>query len=147
MRFKSRIEHGQPFCAGIGSRLLIGVDDNRLTVLALGAHRDNFIAKTPGINRGTRFLLRAQRVSILQLTAYTVLTRQVFRRHAHMIIIKRVPQPVMHQAVEQLAVTQLRAGAAVGEDMRSAAHVLLPTGNDHIRFTTLDGLRGKMQRL
>ncbi len=50
----------------------------------------------------------------------------VFRRDAHMIIVESIPQPIMHQTVNQLAVAQLGAGAAVGKHMRSAAHILRP---------------------
>ena len=63
-----------------------------------------------------------------------------------MIIVEGIPQPVMHQAVEQLAVAQLRAGTAVGQDVRRAAHILLPARNDYVRLTTLNGLRREMQR-
>ena len=91
-------------------------------------------------------MLRAQRIGILHLTADTVLARQIFRRHAHMIVIEGIPQAVMHQAVEQLTVAQLCAGAAVGQHVWRAAHILLPARNDHVRLTTLNGLRREMQR-
>ncbi len=143
--FKLRVEFCQPFSAGIGTRLFIGIDRHGFAVLAQSADRNNFIAKTPGINRGAGFLLRAKRIRILQLTANPILARQVFRRHAHMVVIEGIPQSVMNQAVEQLAVTQLCAGAAVGQYVRSAAHVLLPTGNYHVCFATLNSLRRKMQ--
>ena len=54
-------------------------------------------------------------------------------------------QAVMDQAVNPLAVAQLGAGAAVGEDMRSAAHVLLATGDHHVRLPALDRLGGEVQ--
>lgn len=63
-----------------------------------------------------------------------------------MVVVEGVPQPVVNQAVKQLAVPELRAGPAVGQDMRGAAHILLPAGNDHVRFTALNGLRRKMER-
>ena len=64
-----------------------------------------------------------------------------------MIIVEGIPQSVMHQAVNQLAVAQLGAGAAVGEYMRSAAHILLAAGDHHIRFPTLNRLGGEVQSL
>ena len=91
-------------------------------------------------------MLRAKRIRILKFAADAVFPRQVFRRYAHMVVVEGVPQPVMNKAVKQLTVPELRAGPAVGQDMRGAAHVFLPSGNDHVRFTALDGLRRKVER-
>ena len=63
-----------------------------------------------------------------------------------MVIIESVPQPIMHQAVDKLAIAQLRAGSAVGKHMRRAAHVFLAAGDHYIRFAALDGLSRQVQR-
>jgi hypothetical protein len=67
-------------------------------------------------------LLRAQRPGILQLAADAIFTRQVFRRDAHMIVVEGIPQAIVDQAVNQLAVAQLGAGAAVGENVRRGSY-------------------------
>lgn len=55
-----------------------------------------------------------------------------------MIIVESIPKPIMHQTVNQLAVAQLGAGAAVGKHMRSAAHILTAASDHHVRFPALD---------
>ena len=52
----------------------------------------------------------------------------------------------MYQAVDQLAVPQLCASAAIGKDMRCTAHILLPARNHNVGFATLDSLGRQMQR-
>ena len=64
-----------------------------------------------------------------------------------MIIVESIPQPIMHQTVNQLAVAQLGAGAAVGKHMRSAAHILLAASDHHVRFPALDRLGSEVQSL
>ena len=141
---EGRLQAGQPFRAGIHPRLFIGIHGARRAVM-LGNDRDNLIAKASGINRLARLLLRAERPGVLQFAADAIFPGEVLRRDAHMIIVEGVPQAVMDQAVNQLAVAQLGAGAAVGEDMRSAAHVLLATGDHHVRLPALDRLGGEVQ--
>ena len=64
-----------------------------------------------------------------------------------MIIIERIPQAVVDEAIDKLTIAQLRAGTAVGQHVRSAAHILLPAGDNHVRFAALNRLRGQVQRL
>ncbi|MNV39008.1 hypothetical protein D3C71_1305720 [compost metagenome] len=63
-----------------------------------------------------------------------------------MVIVERIPQAVVYQTVEQLAVTELCASSAVGENVRRAAHVLLAAGDDHVGLSALNRLRRQMQR-
>ena len=91
-------------------------------------------------------MLRVQRVGILQFAANAVFSRQVFRGNAHVIIVEGIPQTVMYQAVDQLAVPQLSAGAAIGKNMRGTAHILLPARNHNVGFAALNSLGRQMQR-
>ncbi|MOA27506.1 hypothetical protein D3C78_1483880 [compost metagenome] len=52
----------------------------------------------------------------------------------------------MYQAVQKLTVTELRAGTAVGENVRGTAHVFLAARDDNVRLTALNRLRRQMQR-
>ena len=63
-----------------------------------------------------------------------------------MVVIKRIPQAIVDQAVDKLAIAQLRAGPAIGQHMRGAAHILLPSGDHHVRFAALNRLSRQVQR-
>ena len=62
-----------------------------------------------------------------------------------MIIIEGIPQAVMHQTINQLAIAKLCTGAAISQNVWCAAHVFLATGDDNIRLATLDRLSSQMQ--
>ena len=135
---------GQPFGAGINPRLLIGVN---------GARRPFSSVVTGTISSRKRrnqspagLLLRTQRPSI-RSSRLMYIHAPCFAVTPHAIVAEGIPQTISGPAVNQLAVAQLSAGAAIVENA-ALRSIFLTAGNlHHASFSAMDCLRRQMQRL
>ncbi|MNN33043.1 hypothetical protein D3C81_1467810 [compost metagenome] len=70
------------------------------------ANWGDFCVKPTGFEGGGRFLLGVQGEGILLLATDGEFIRQIFGGNTHMVVVERIPQPVMHHAVFQAGMTQ-----------------------------------------
>jgi len=69
---------------------------------------------------------------ILLFPPDAVLLRDVFRRDAHVIPVKRIRQPVVHHTVKRLCVAEPRAGPHRGQQIGRLRHVLRTAREHHV---------------
>src|SRR5918998_2922028 len=113
--------------------LVVGELDGLLLLLDLDGY-DLAVEKLLFVGLG-RPLVAAHGVGVGILAGYAVLLGDVLRRHAHVVVVEDVPQPVEDQVVVDLGVghTHPVAVAGLGQDERRSVHVLDAAGEDHVR--------------
>ena len=107
----------------------------RLALALRNLDRHDFVVETARLLRGFRLVLRQRRERVLLLARDAVFLRDVFRRHAHVVLVVHVPQAVDDHRVDQLRVAHAEAVARARQHVRRGAHVFLAAGDHDFRVT------------
>ena len=84
---------------------------------------------------------------VLLLAADAISGGNVFRRHAHMVIIEDLMETIVDHQVDQLAIAHPLPPSRAWQCVGNTAHGFHTSGEDHIGIATTDGLGGKGNRL
>src|SRR5205814_4579150 len=90
--------------------------------------------------RRGRALVALGRETVLVGAADVALGRDVLRRLAHMAVLEGAPQAVVDHGIDRLLVAVLPTRASAEEQVRGAAHALLPAGDDEVGVAGADRL-------
>ena len=91
-----------------------------------------------GLQRRGVALLAAERILVLPLARDLELLRDVAALDRHVAPVGRIDQAVAHHAVDEHRVPQPVAEAGLIEQVGRLAHVLHPTGDQHLRIAVSD---------
>ena len=94
VRLERGLEAGQRLERGVGTRILVGVDDGR-SLLAGDLDRNDLVGEAAVRDGRQRALVRTDRELVLGRAAHLVLDRHPLRVDAHVHVADGAPQPVM----------------------------------------------------
>ena len=109
-------------------------------------HRHDLLGEAPGVHRGDRALVRAQRPRILVVPLDAELPGHARGLLDHVAAVEGRGETVMDHVVDDLAVAEPVAEAGLRQQVRRVGHGLHPTGDDDVLVAGADHLVGERDR-
>ena len=135
----------------LGARMLVPLDHAQLAALPRHRDRNDLDREAPGLDRGCRPLLRAEREGVLIGAPDPVLGSDVLGGLGHRVdAVLRLDQGVDEAPAERRVVQLGRArerALRLAEDERRPAHALDPARDQELRLARPDRARGQAHRL
>ncbi len=126
--------------------MLIGIEQFSLA-LDLDFHGDYLFFKNAALDRRQGAVIAFQGELILLFARDAEFYGDIFRGHAHVVVIKNFPEPVVDHAVDHLGVEHPGSPPHLGDIVGDGAHVLDTPRHDDLGVAGLDRLRGQCYRL
>ncbi len=114
---------------------------NHHTLLATNLNRHNLRIKSSLSPRRRSLAMRLQRISVLLLPRNRMLLRNQLSRHAHMEVLTRAPQPILHHRIHHRTIAHAISLASTRQQIRRIRHRLHPTRHHNFSLAIRNRLR------
>ena len=143
---EGRAQLGETFQSRVGLDVIVGADE-LVTLAALDRHGHDFGRKTATLHGLGAQLVAAQGVLVLLLARDAQTLGDLLGGLGHVEPADRIHQRCEERVDDGLLLTEAHARTHAVDDVRSLAHVLHAAGEHRGRFTQLQELRARHDRL
>ena len=135
------------FFDGCGPRVLVGVDDNRISLFLRHGDRHDFVSKLPINDRphGAPLALGGKRVLIAARHGVAACNR--FCSHAHVTRANRAHEPLVEHRIDHVGVAHPVAPPRAHQQVRRVGHRLGTASDDGVDIADTNRLDGVHHRL
>ena len=149
---EGRLEARQRLERGVGARVLVAVDDERLALPLRHGDRHDLVGEPAGLDGGDGPLLALERERVLALARDAPALGDVLGGLAHRVRVvplgqARVDEPPAEGRVGHLAVAAVVGRLGLELDVRRAGHRFDAAGDEHVAIADRDRVRRRVDRL
>ncbi len=149
---KAGLQARQRLDRGIGARVLVAIDDERLALPLRDRDRDELVGEPAGLDGGDGALLALERELVLALARDAPALGDVLGGLAHRVRVVALGQARVDEPPAERRVGHLAGAAVVGRfglelDVRRPGHRFDAAADEHVAIADGDRVRGRVDRL